>query len=204
MQQLASAHQGELLRLLRSGDPEALPGAIDLAGRLKLEGAVAGLGDVMSSPDAGLRLAATGALIQIGTPGRPGPARTRHRRRRPCRAGGCPEGAQRPRVQGRAPPGGGSGAGQGPEGPRFQRAARLLRGLRRHRRPGRARGPERSPRAPGNLPAEAERATCGCAPRSASGSSGRRRPVPVLESVAEDNDRQVRNAVAAALRGVTE
>jgi len=69
VQQLASAHQGELLRLLRSGDPEALPGAIDLAGRLKLEGAVAGLGDVMSSPDAGLRLAATGALIQIGTPG---------------------------------------------------------------------------------------------------------------------------------------
>jgi len=69
VQQLASAHQGELLRLLRSGDPEALPGAIDLAGRLKLEGAVAGLGDVMSSPDAGLRLAAAGALIQIGTPG---------------------------------------------------------------------------------------------------------------------------------------
>lgn len=69
VQQLASAHQGELLRLLRSGDPEALPGAIDLAGRLKLEGAVAGLGDVMNSPDAGLRLAATGALIQIGTPG---------------------------------------------------------------------------------------------------------------------------------------
>lgn len=69
VQQLASAHQGELLRLLRSGDPEALPGAIDLAGRLKLEGAVAGLGDVMGHADPGLRLAATEALIAIGTPG---------------------------------------------------------------------------------------------------------------------------------------
>ena len=69
VQQLASAHQGELLRLLRSGDPESLPGAIDLAGRLKLEGAVAGLGDVMSHADSAIRLAATEALIQIGTPG---------------------------------------------------------------------------------------------------------------------------------------
>ncbi|HQR18530.1 MAG TPA: HEAT repeat domain-containing protein [Gemmatimonadales bacterium] len=69
VQHLASAHQGELLRLLRSGDPEALPGAIELAGRLKLEGAVAGLGDVYGRADASLRLAATEALIQIGTPG---------------------------------------------------------------------------------------------------------------------------------------
>lgn len=69
VQQLASAHQGELLRLLRSGDPEALPGAIDLAGRLKLEGAVAGLGEVMSHRDGALRLAAVGALVEIGTPG---------------------------------------------------------------------------------------------------------------------------------------
>ncbi len=69
VQQLASSHQGELLRLLRSGDPEALPGAIELAGRLKLEGAVAGLGEVMTSPDAGIRQAATDALVQIGTPG---------------------------------------------------------------------------------------------------------------------------------------
>ncbi len=69
VQQLASSHQGELLRLLRSGDPEALPGAIELAGRLQLEGAVAGLGDVMQSPDEGLRQAATEALVQIGSPG---------------------------------------------------------------------------------------------------------------------------------------
>lgn len=69
VRQLASAHQGELLRLLRSGDPEALPGAIDLAGRLKLEGAVAGLGDVMGHADAGIRLAAAEALVQIATPG---------------------------------------------------------------------------------------------------------------------------------------
>jgi hypothetical protein len=69
VQHLASAHQGELLRLLRSGDAEALPGAIELAGRLKLEGAVAGLGDVYGRADGALRLAATEALIQIGTPG---------------------------------------------------------------------------------------------------------------------------------------
>jgi hypothetical protein len=69
VQQLASAHQGELLRLLRSGDPESLPGAIDLAGRLKLEGAVAGLGEVMGHADPAIRLAATEALVQIGTPG---------------------------------------------------------------------------------------------------------------------------------------
>ncbi|TFG43363.1 MAG: hypothetical protein E4H41_09430, partial [Gemmatimonadales bacterium] len=69
VQQLASAHQGELLRLLRSGDPEALPGAIELAGRLKLEGAVAGLGEVMGSRDATIRQAVTDALVEIGTPG---------------------------------------------------------------------------------------------------------------------------------------
>jgi len=69
VQQLASAHQGEVLRLLRSGDPAALPGAIELAGRLKLEGAVAGLGDVFERADAGLRLAAVEALVQISTPG---------------------------------------------------------------------------------------------------------------------------------------
>ena len=69
VQHLASAHQGELLKLLRSGDTDALPGAIELAGRLKLEGAVAGLGDVLGRSDAGLRLAAVEALIQIGTPG---------------------------------------------------------------------------------------------------------------------------------------
>lgn len=69
VEHLASAHQGELLRLLRSGEAEALPGAIELAGRLKLEGAVAGLGDVYGRAETSLRLAATEALIQIGTPG---------------------------------------------------------------------------------------------------------------------------------------
>jgi HEAT repeat protein len=69
VEQLASAHQGEVLRLLRSGETGALAGAIDLAGRLKLDGAVPGLGDLLGQPDAALRLAAVEALVRIGTPG---------------------------------------------------------------------------------------------------------------------------------------
>ncbi len=69
VEHLASAHQGEVLRLIRSGDAASLPGAIDLAGRLKLEGAVPGLGEVMDNPDAALRLAATEALVAIASPG---------------------------------------------------------------------------------------------------------------------------------------
>ena len=204
VQQLASAHQGELLRLLRSGDPEALPGAIDLAGRLKLEGAVAGLGDVMGRADAGLRLAATEALVQIGTPGalvllekaigdddRGG-------------AGRRAEGAERPRVQGRAPARRGGRRGQGPQGPRLQRAARVLRGVRRHR------GADRRLAVLGDLlvrrgffrrKQSADVRMCAALGLGKIGSPEAR---AVLESVAEDNDRQVRNAVAAALRGVAE
>lgn len=66
---LAATHQAELLRLLRSSDGDALRGAIELAGRLKLEGAVAGLGEVLGRPDAALRHAAVDALVLIGTPG---------------------------------------------------------------------------------------------------------------------------------------
>jgi len=69
VEHLASAHQAEVLRLIRAGAAESLPGAIDLAGRLKLEGAVPGLGEVMENPDAALRLAATEALVEIGSPG---------------------------------------------------------------------------------------------------------------------------------------
>jgi hypothetical protein len=69
VQQIASANQGEVLRLLRSGDAESLPGAVELAGRLKLEGAVAGLGEVLGHREPGIRLAAVDALVQIGSPG---------------------------------------------------------------------------------------------------------------------------------------
>ena len=74
VQQLASAHQGELLRLLRAGDPESLPGAVELCRPPQAEGAVAGLGDVMGhKPTPPLRLAATEALVQIGIAGRARP-----------------------------------------------------------------------------------------------------------------------------------
>ena len=69
VQQIASAHQGEVLRLLRAGDAQSLPGAVELAGRLKLEGAVAGLGEVLGHAEPAIRLAAVEALIQIGSPG---------------------------------------------------------------------------------------------------------------------------------------
>ncbi len=69
VQQIASANQGEVLRLLRSGDAQSLPGAVELAGRLKLEGAVAGLGEVLGHQEPVIRLAAVDALVQIGSPG---------------------------------------------------------------------------------------------------------------------------------------
>jgi HEAT repeat protein len=69
VQQLASAHQGEVLRLLRLGDAVSLPGAVELAGRLKLEGAVAGLGEVLGHLEPSIRLAVVDALVQIGSPG---------------------------------------------------------------------------------------------------------------------------------------
>ncbi len=66
---LASANPGELLRLLRSSEGDTLRGAIELAGRLRLEGAVAGLGEVFPRIAPPLRLAAVESLIAIGTPG---------------------------------------------------------------------------------------------------------------------------------------
>jgi HEAT repeat protein len=66
---LATGNPQEVLRLLRSHESEALPGVIDLCGRLKLEPSVAGLGSVLEHGDPVIRLAAVEALGKVGTPG---------------------------------------------------------------------------------------------------------------------------------------
>ncbi len=66
---LATAHQPEVLRLLRLPESEALAGVVAICGRLKLQGAVAGLGDTLGHADASVRLAAVQALNEIGTAG---------------------------------------------------------------------------------------------------------------------------------------
>jgi HEAT repeat protein len=70
---LASQNSAEVLRLLRGDngviEPEALPALVGVCGRLRLQGAVTGLGDLLANDDAALRLAAVQALDAIGTPG---------------------------------------------------------------------------------------------------------------------------------------
>jgi HEAT repeat protein len=66
---LAGAHTAEVLRLLRSPDSEALQGLVELCGRLRLQGAVPGLGDALSNANAEIRLGAVNALAAIGSPG---------------------------------------------------------------------------------------------------------------------------------------
>jgi len=66
---LASANSAEVLRLLRLRDWEGLPAIIDVCGRLKLQGAVAGLGDALGHSDAAVRQGAVGALAAIGSAG---------------------------------------------------------------------------------------------------------------------------------------
>jgi hypothetical protein len=203
VRELASANQGELLRLLRSGDPVALPGAIDLAGRLRLEGAVAGLGEVMAHEDPAIRQAVTDALIQIGTPGAlvlleraigDDDRGVRIAALKALSARGY-KGALR-RVE-EVVTGKGRkdidfnerraffeayGAVAGPGGLAVLRDLIVRRGFFRRKK-------------------SADIRMCAALGLGKLGSPEARE---VLESVAEDGDRQVRNAVAAALRGVSE
>ncbi|MGH7628301.1 MAG: HEAT repeat domain-containing protein [Gemmatimonadales bacterium] len=66
---LAAAHGTEVLRLLREPPGEALPAVVALCGRLALQPAVPGLGELLGHADAPVRLAAVQALETIGTPG---------------------------------------------------------------------------------------------------------------------------------------
>lgn len=66
---IAAGNAAEVLRLLRQPGSAALAGIIGICGRLKLQGAVPGLGEALSHADAGVRLPAVQALDAIGTPG---------------------------------------------------------------------------------------------------------------------------------------
>ena len=66
---LADGFPADVHRILATADSEALPGAVALAGRLKMQSAVAGLGVALQHPDAAIRLAAAQALGAIASPG---------------------------------------------------------------------------------------------------------------------------------------
>jgi HEAT repeat protein len=66
---LAAAHGSEVLRLLREPPGDALPAVVALCGRLGLQHAVSGLGELLGHADVAVRLAAVLALEKIGTPG---------------------------------------------------------------------------------------------------------------------------------------
>lgn len=67
-ERLAQGNANELLRLLRSLDPEALPGAIRLAGRLGLLAAIPAVSEAIQHAAPDVRLAAVEVLAELGTP----------------------------------------------------------------------------------------------------------------------------------------
>lgn len=66
---LATNHPAEVMRLLRDPPGESLPAVVALAGRLGLQQAVPGLGELLGNPDPSVRLATVQALETIGSAG---------------------------------------------------------------------------------------------------------------------------------------
>ena len=66
---IATQHPDEVLRILKHTESAAAGGIVELVGRLKLEPAVPGLGEVIRRGTPELRLAAVTALSAIATPG---------------------------------------------------------------------------------------------------------------------------------------
>ena len=66
---LAASHPAEVLRLLRDPGQDALREIVGMCGRLKLQGAVPGLGELVTHVDPAMRLAAVQALADIGSVG---------------------------------------------------------------------------------------------------------------------------------------
>jgi HEAT repeat protein len=66
---LATNHPTEVMRLLRNPPGESLAAVVALSGRLGLQQAVPGLGELLANPDPGVRLATVQALEKIGSPG---------------------------------------------------------------------------------------------------------------------------------------
>lgn len=68
-ERLAESYPGEVVRLLQQADSVALPGTVDLAGRMKLQGAVPGLGETLKHPEVDIRVSTAKALAAIGSAG---------------------------------------------------------------------------------------------------------------------------------------
>jgi len=66
---LATSHPTEAMRLLREPPGESLPAVVALCGRLSLQQAVPGLGELLSHADAAVRLSTVHALEKIASPG---------------------------------------------------------------------------------------------------------------------------------------
>jgi len=66
---LATSHPTEAMRLLREPPGESLPAVVALCGRLALQQAVPGLGELLSHRDAAVRLSTVHALEKIASPG---------------------------------------------------------------------------------------------------------------------------------------
>ena len=66
---IASSSPTEVLRLLRDPNSTAVKEVVEMCGRLKLQGAVPGLGETVRSPDPDVRLASVLALAEIASPG---------------------------------------------------------------------------------------------------------------------------------------
>jgi len=66
---IAGANTSELVRLIGAPQPEVATEAVRLAGALKTQAAVAGLGKLLTNSDVHLRQVAAHALAEIGSPG---------------------------------------------------------------------------------------------------------------------------------------
>lgn len=66
---IASSSPTEVLKLLRDPNSTALKEIVEMCGRLKLQGAVPGLGETVRSPDPAVRLASVNALAEVASPG---------------------------------------------------------------------------------------------------------------------------------------
>jgi len=66
---IAASSPSEVLKLLRDPTSTAVKEVVEMCGRLKLQGAVPGLGETVRSPDPAVRLASVLALAEVASPG---------------------------------------------------------------------------------------------------------------------------------------
>jgi hypothetical protein len=66
---IAASSPGEVLKLLRDPSTTSVKEIVEMCGRLKLQGAVPGLGETVRSKDPAIRLASVLALSEVASPG---------------------------------------------------------------------------------------------------------------------------------------